>query len=110
MNVAKTQTLNYGAILVPPVYYQQVPAVVRHIKAEKIQTAAKRLLPEVSLTTAPIRENFPHRDMLIFHEAILPDDKIRVVGIDKAITKDFPIVRKLKEAGRKNYQRIWSKR
>ena len=96
--------------MIAPVYYQQVPAIVRHVQAEKIQTAAKRFLPEISLTTAPIRRNFPHRDMFILHEAILPDNKIRVIVFDKAVGKDFPTVRKLKGAGRKIYQKIWSKR
>ena len=110
INNLSSQHFGICTINVPPAYYQQIPAIIRHADAGKIQSAVYQISQIPRLQKVPVPKRNPHSDIFIYHEAILPDNKVRIIGFNKKASQSPIQTKNLKGAGRKNYQKIWSKR
>ena len=79
MNITSVNNVNFG-LLLPPVPAQLykipevAPAIVQHVQISKSVPKAKYFLDLPLFTKSP-------KDTFYRHEAILPDNKIRIVTV-----------------------------
>ncbi len=108
MEISSISSQKFGAFLVlpPQVNIPPVPAIIK--TAESFQTKTSSLkMPKFNLKSIPERQKGSANDMFILHEAILPDTKIRVVGLPAKSSKHDYSHAKLKGPGKRHIMSIW---
>ena len=107
MKITSISNQNFGLIIAPaPAYCPPAPAIIRNITPQKVQRCIKQVLPPMKFRFAELSKPVPQQgDYFRLHEAILPDTKIRVIGLGKEL-KDYGVTRNLKGAGSKNPPKI----
>ena len=107
MNISSISSQNFGVVLmIPPQVNVPPAAIVRSV--DRLQGKyAQSGFHKFSLHSLPARQNGHAGDMFILHEAVLPDTKIRVVGVPEKSAKPIYPAAKLKGPGRKHIKSIW---
>ena len=105
MNINSVSSQKFGAFLMlpPQINAVPVPAIVRTVDNMK---SAACTLPKFYLRSIPARQS-GKTDTFILHEAILPDTKIRVVGLPKKSSNSDYTTAKLKGPGQKHVMNVW---
>ena len=107
MNISSISSQNFGVVLmIPPQVNVPPAAIVRSV--DRLQGKyAQSGFHKFSLHSVPARQNGHAGDMFILHEAVVPDTKIRVVGLPAKSSKQVYPLSKLKGPGRKQITSVW---
>ena len=99
MNIQRTQSLNFNAVILPisQVYNTPVPAIVKTVSAINREAAAHT---DTFIKGAPF-ENLPAKKIFPLHEAIVTDPKIKIAGRSKKDTRCFKNGTSRRRRGRK---------
>ena len=108
MRINNLNSQNFGILYPQPAVVNRVPevvpAIIRHVGIAKT-CEAEKFIPKAADKFIRINTFTPARDMFILHEAILPDTKIRVVGLRNKAERFLP-AKNARNTGRKNPVRL----
>ena len=103
MKVDNIRPQSFGLFFIQPAVANPVPEVVPAIVRQvgKLQSSkAENFMPRAVTKFLQTNSQIPSRDVFVLHEAILPDTKIRIVGLANKKGRFVP-VKKTRDTGRK---------